>query len=708
MARNSNETRNRSGLHNTNPDSLVVSIKELAFQNNEKDKRASELLLANIEKDKRAEELLLANIEKDKRAEELVLANKELEFQNLEKDKRADELVIANIEKDRRAEELVLANKELEYQNLEKDKRANELALANIEKDRRADDLVLANKEKDKRADDLVLANKEKDKRADELVLANKEKDQRASELLLANIEKDRRADELVLANIEKVKQEGALASFREKSRFFATMSHEMRTPLNGILSAIQLLDDGQLISEQQKFLDAARISGDILLEHINNVLIIERNDSSQLELCDVSVLASNILTTMNPLAIASKHLLRLDKSGLDDRSVITDRRAIQQILMNLISNAIKFSSEGDIKVRVFYGQFEGGNLALHLEVSDSGPGISQKDIGRIFDDFVVLDNSYERNYSGTGLGLGIVRTLAQRLGGDIRCESKIGQGSRFVVSLIVTPAEERNLISITDELPVLAPLNLLVVDDNRINRILLEAMLTRLGHKVALAEGGHEAVALAIVSKFDAILMDISMPKMNGFQATQAIKTGGGPNRVTPIIPVTAHALPEERSQYIKAGMLGFIEKPVKLDVLTKTLLSSCSSDKEFSIPKHQRTQSQISSVKPLLNERRLLDLIEIIGRDNLSDLIRDMIQQFEDEVPSLIDMLVLLDLEAKSHAMAGVSNNFGAECMHSLLYDIEVACKEGDFPKSRRLVKLVPSSWQQTRIALQQFFSE
>ena len=750
MARNSDETRNLDDLNNTHPDSLAVSIKELAFQNNEKDKRAGELLLANIEKDKRAEELLLANIEKDKRAEELVLANKELEYQNLEKDKRADELVLANIEKDRRADELVLANKELEYQNLEKDKRADELVLANIEKDKRAEELLLANIEKDKRAEELVLANKElefqnleKDKRADELVLANiekdrradelvlankeleyqnlekdkranelaianKEKDQRASELILANIEKDRRADELVLANKVKVKQEGALANFREKSRFFATMSHEMRTPLNGILSAIQLLDDGQLISEQQKFLDAARISGDILLEHINNVLIIERNDNSPLELCDVAVLVSNILTTMTPLAISSKHLLCLDKRGLDDRKVITDRRAIQQILMNLISNAIKFSSEGDIKVRVFYGQSEDGNLALNLEVSDSGLGISQKDIGRIFDDFVVLDNSYERNYNGTGLGLGIVRTLAQRLGGDIRCESKIGQGSRFIVSLIVTPAEEGNLISITDELPVLAPLNLLVVDDNRINRILLEAMLKRLGHKVTLAEGGHEAVALTIVSKFDAILMDISMPKMNGFQATQAIKTGAGPNRMTPIIPVTAHALPEERSKYIKAGMVGFIEKPIRLDVLTKTLLSSYSSNKEFSIPKHQRTRSRISSVKPFLNERRLLDLTEIIGRDNLSDLISDMIQQFEDEVPALIDTLLLLDLEAKSHAMAGVSSNFGAEFMHGLLYDIEVACKEGDFPRSRGLVKLVPSNWQQTRTALQQFFSE
>jgi HPt (histidine-containing phosphotransfer) domain-containing protein len=110
---------------------------------------------------------------------------------------------------------------------------------------------------------------------------------------------------------------------------------------------------------------------------------------------------------------------------------------------------------------------------------------------------------------------------------------------------------------------------------------------------------------------------------------------------------------------------------------------------------------------VKPLLNERRLSELLEIIGRDNLTDLISEMIQQFEDKVPSLIDELVLMDLDAQSHDMAGVSNNFGAERMHSLLYDIEVACKEGDFPRSRGLVKLVPSTWQQTHLALQQFFS-
>jgi signal transduction histidine kinase/ActR/RegA family two-component response regulator len=750
MKNNTDIELNLGYENNMRSEELIIANKTLGLQNAEKDKRADMLLLANFEKDKRANELIIANMEKDKRADELVLANiekdkraDELVLANKEKDRRANELVIANKEKDKRAENLTIANKELEFQNIEKDKRADELVLANIEKDRRADDLVLANKEKDKRAENLIIANKElalqniekdkradelvlaniekdrrteelhfanieKDKRADELVLANKEKDDRANELFLANIEKDRRADELVLANKEKDQQENALAIFREKSSFFARMSHEMRTPLNGILSAIQLLDNGKLTSEQQEFLDAARISGNILLGHVNDVLIIERNDNSQMKPCNVSLLTSEISTIMTPLANTSRHVLCLDKRGLDDRRVITDHRAIQQIMMNLISNAIKFSSDGDIILRVFYGQFEDGNMALHIEVSDNGLGLSPKDIERIFDDFVVLDDSYERNANGTGLGLGIVRTLVKRLGGDVRCVSTVGQGSQFIVRLIVTLAEDGNLEAITEESPPLAPVKLLVVDDNEINRVLLKAMLKRLGHEVALAKGGQEAVAVALKSKFDAILMDISMPKLNGLQATHAIINGDGPNRTTPIIAVTAHAMPNEQNEYAKAGMLGFIQKPVKLGLLKTTLFSICSSKKKPSPSKTPKIERDICGEKPFVNKSHLIELIKVLGRDKLSDLVKAMIKQVGEGIPTLINAQAAQDLQDKSHAMAGVSGSLGAERMHSLLNDIETTCKDGDFPSSRGLVELLPATWHQTHLALKKIVFE
>jgi signal transduction histidine kinase/CheY-like chemotaxis protein len=695
-------------------DELVLANKEkdkradeLVLANKEKDKRADELVLANKEKDRRADELVLANKEKDKRAENLIVANKELAFQNREKDKRADELVLANIEKDRRADDLILANKE-------KDKRAEsliiankELALQNIEKDKRADELILANIEKDRRTEELFYANIEKDKRADELVLANKEKDQRGNELFLANIEKDRRAEELILANKEKDQQADALSAFRQKSNFFATMSHEMRTPLNGILSAIQLLDNGQLSAEQQKFLDAARISGNILLGHINNVLVIERNDNSQMTACDVSLLTSEILTTMTPLAITSKNILRLDNLGLDDRKIITDARALQQIMMNLISNAIKFSNGGDITLRVFYGKFENEKLALHLEVIDNGLGILPNDINHIFDDFVVLDNSYERNVSGTGLGLGIVRTLVQRLGGDIKCESTIGKGSRFIVRLNVALTDKDNLETIRNELPFIAPLKLLAVDDNEINRVLLAAMLTRLGHTVVLADGGHKAVALALKFKFNAILMDISMPKMNGLQATHAILNGNGPNKKTPIIAVTAHAMPDEQKKYVTAGMLGYIAKPVKLEILKTTLSNIYSLYKILPSIKPLIINSKCNCKKPFINKSHSVELLKILGHNQFSELIDVMVHQVKDGIPALMNAQVAQELQKKSHELAGMSGNLGAERMHGLLNDIERHCKNGDFQKAHRLVKLVPAAWYHTRIALNKIVS-
>jgi PAS domain S-box-containing protein len=232
MFKDNVQQHNRHEAKEKKANELVLANKELAFQNQEKDKRAEELIFANQEKEKRADELVLANTElafqnqeKEKRADELILANAELAFQNKEKDKRAEELILAKEEKEKRADELVLANKELAFQNEEKDKRAEELILANTElafqneeKDKRAAELIVANQEKEKRANELVLANKElafqneeKDKRADELAIANEEKDKRAEELILANEEKEKRANELVLVHEEKDKWEHEL-----------------------------------------------------------------------------------------------------------------------------------------------------------------------------------------------------------------------------------------------------------------------------------------------------------------------------------------------------------------------------------------------------------------------------------------------------------------------------------------------------------------
>ncbi|MGV8984779.1 MAG: ATP-binding protein [Cypionkella sp.] len=505
--------------------------------------------------------------------------------------------------------------------------------------------------------------------------------------------------------------RDDALAAYREKSRFFAMMSHEMRTPLNGVLSAIHLLDDGRLDTEQQQFLDAALTSGDILLSHINDVLDIERSeadpDDQHLRPCDLAALTSGLIGTMEPLATSSGTVIYLERQGLDDRTILTDPRAIQQILVNLLSNAIKFSPNGNITLRAYYQQAEDGTTELHLEVSDDGLGIPSKDIYRIFEDFVSLDSRYERRSGGTGLGLGIVRRLVQRLGGSIRCESELGSGARFMVCLPVTPVKEAAIPALplpTTEQDDQAPLQLLVVDDNEINRDLLKAMLQRLGHRVTLATGGQEAVALAEKATFDAILMDISMPDMNGIQATHAILTGKGPNRATPVIAVTAHALPNERQKFKAAGMSGFLQKPLDMKALKTALHRLGPTDMSIPLPDlEEETRSHIAQ-RSVLNETQVLELLDLLGHDQLSGRIAALVQQVEIDLPALMDAHVVLELQTRSHAMAGMCGMLGAERLHNLLKDTEAACKAGKWQKARELVELVPFVWHQTHDAWRQ----
>ncbi|WP_297778122.1 ATP-binding protein [uncultured Roseovarius sp.] len=494
-----------------------------------------------------------------------------------------------------------------------------------------------------------------------------------------------------------------ALAAYREKSRFFAMMSHEMRTPLNGVLSAIHLLDDGRLNDEQQKFLDAALTSGDILLGHINDVLSIERSESDtddqQLQACDMTAVTSGLVGTMEPLARTSGARLHLDQTGLTDRPILTDPRAIQQILVNLLSNAIKFSTDGDITLRASYPTSGTPITYLHLEVMDDGPGIPPEDIDRIFDDFVSLDSSYERRTGGTGLGLGIVRRLVQRLGGDVRCESEPGYGSTFTIRLPVTAPDDAGIqvqAELHETLPEQPKLHLLVVDDNEINRDLLRAMLERLGHTVMLATGGQEAVDLAAADRFDGILMDISMPGLNGIDATQAILSGDGPNRKTPVVAVTAHALPNDRHRFRAAGMSGYLHKPLDTKALRVALGDLISSETP--------PQTNTDAAYGVLNETQIHELLELLGREKLLERIRTLTRNVEHDLPQLMQAETLAHLQTRSHAMAGMCGMLGAEKMHCLLSQIETACKDGDWKKARQTVDLLPAVWQQTQTAWNQ----
>lgn len=501
--------------------------------------------------------------------------------------------------------------------------------------------------------------------------------------------------------------RDAALAGCREKSRFFAMMSHEMRTPLNGIMSALQLLEGSALDHEQKGLLNAALASGDILLQHINDVLAIERSETEgtarNAQPCDLLNLTLGLFSMMEPLANAGDTRLHLDQQDLDDRQVKIDPRAIQQVLVNLINNAIKFAPGGDVTVKAYYrpAETESCRDFACFEVIDTGAGIAEDDIHKIFEDFVSLDSSYERRTGGTGLGLGIARRLVRSMGGDIWCRSSLGNGARFHFEIPVENAAPKTLAATEEKTQLVMPQkskDLLLVDDNEINRNLLSAMLKRLGHNVMLAASGPEAIRLAAQSKFDAILMDISMPGMNGLQATQAIKSGQGPNSDIPIIPVTAHALPDEKKEFLAAGMTGFIQKPIDMMSLGTTIDSILDEQPNHAV-------SSLSAPLPgptddsYVDDDQLSQLIELLGPRKFSERIATLLGKMDDDLPALTEAADFDDLREKSHAIAGMCGMFGATRLHALLQDIETACKTGRDHIARELVEMIPDIWDETQ---------
>jgi PAS domain S-box len=480
-----------------------------------------------------------------------------------------------------------------------------------------------------------------------------------------------------------------ALSAYREKSRFFAMMSHEMRTPLNGIIAALELLDSDELSEEQHKYLKAAMASGDILMGHINDVLAIEKAENEEaliVEPVDLAAMTATMIGAMQPFADSAQVRLHLDQTRLDDRSVLTDPRALQQIMANLLSNAIKFSPGGDVTLRAQYQQTEGPEPRTHLllDVSDTGKGIAKEDISRIFEDFVSLDSRYERRTGGTGLGLGIVKRQVKRLHGEISCDSEPGQGTVFHVTLPVQQVlseQSRNTTEDKVQMPQ-AQLRLLVVDDNPLNRDLLQAMLEKMGHRVIVGQNGREAVAQAESEAFDAILMDISMPGISGIQATRLIRSGDGPNRLTPIIAVTAHAMPAERAEFLAAGMEGFVEKPVRRATLSKALASH-AMPRQDTRPASEgiALATEASSVEQdILDTAQLAEICDLLGKDKTQERVARFLEQAREQIDEMTRTPDLSALRPLAHALAGSSGMIGAAKLSGLCRQLQSACDAKD----------------------------
>lgn len=500
---------------------------------------------------------------------------------------------------------------------------------------------------------------------------------------------------ELILA------RDRAVSGERAKAELLAVMSHEMRTPLNGILGTIELLKDSKLTAQQSRYIAAMDTSARLLLHHVNGVLSMSRAEAGQLDLLvaeiDPSTLLQELVESQRPVIEAHGNQIVCDTSAAPD-VIWVDALRLRQVILNLVSNANKFTRRGEIRLEC---DIIPDSHQVEFRVTDTGIGIREDELESIFEEFRTLDSSYGRQAEGTGLGLAISRRLVRAMGGEIGVDSEPGEGSLFWVRLPIgepqlregksTGADAGKPVSVSNEAPD-RQLHVLLVEDNQINRLVARDMLQKCGHTVLEAHDGREGVRFASSQAFDLILMDISMPDLDGIAATIMIRDIDGPNRTTPIVALTAHALPEDAARFHAAGITRTLLKPLSFATLKAALSVATRQPSELVV---QEAEPQMAVVHA--------GLVKQLGRDQASDLL----QAFRAEAEQFVARTFAPAWESEPlsvradevHKLAGSAAVLGAAELRACLKDLERDYRLGQEAAARKRVAELQPIWSRTQ---------
>ena len=507
-------------------------------------------------------------------------------------------------------------------------------------------------------------------------------------------------------------KNEVAREALEAKSNFLANMSHEIRTPMNAIYGMAELLEERDIGREEKEYIATIKRSSENLLSIINEILDFSKVDSGKMEYIAEPYVITNMVqdvTTIIGFRIKDKHIKLITE--IDERiprELIGDEVRIRQILINLMNNAVKFTNQGTITLKMGWKPTNDTEGELQFAVVDTGIGISEENVGKLFTAFGQLDTKKNRNVEGTGLGLAICKRLVDGMHGEIGVRSKLKEGSTFCVSLPQKVYDSRpceykaneNILPSSKEFQVnfIAPkAKVLIVDDNKVNLQVAKELMKLFGFDATTVESGKEAIDRVEkhLVTYDVIFMDHMMPFMDGVEATRFIRQLSGEYaQKVPIVALTANAIKGVEQQFIDAGMNDYLSKPIRLEQLATLLRRYIPKKKQFPADISKEELEQILAEEDFSNLKGEEILEHLEGMDvetgikncgGSRDVYFDLLQTYASSnlANVLQDYFEKEDMEnyaVTAHSIKGASQNIGAHDVAEKAYSLERAGKRGD----------------------------